>query len=193
MGLDYCYVLLIDKKEKANLWEHLRKNGNSESIYGETCLSIDFELDNKIFEYLRNNIAEDKGRISKEKLLLNREGYPSYFPEIHLGRVGCIFIRFYDSQMDNKLFVQFSAATTQMSILFQDSESVEEWFLNLGKKFGSIVTFIDLEEQGFKFISSGDKECNMLLGDDDLELEIEDEYSALREIGLDYREKVYLY
>lgn len=188
MGLDYSYVLLIDKEEKAKLWEHIQNNGEQEDIvYGNTCLSINFELDDSIFDYLKYTIRTDENLSVKNTFLFKKDHYPDFFPDENLGRIGCIFLHFYDSKIKDKVFVSFSAATSRMSILFQDSDSIKSWFLNLSKTLQSIVMFIDLEDQGLKCFSLDGAELDLFIGD-----KTEDENLMIKQIGLDYLEKSYL-
>ena len=39
-----------------------------------------------------------------------------------------------------------------MSTLFVSSESIKKWFINFSKRVDAIATFIDVEEERYKFI-----------------------------------------
>ena len=39
-----------------------------------------------------------------------------------------------------------------MSLLFYNSISVKDWFINFGKNVNAIAIFLDLEDQDYKFI-----------------------------------------
>ncbi|WHX49589.1 hypothetical protein QNH46_02560 [Paenibacillus woosongensis] len=52
----------------------------------------------------------------------------------------------------DEIEVSFTAATSDMGLLFRDSVSITRWFVELSKKINSIITYIDLEDEGVRIV-----------------------------------------
>ena len=118
MGLDYSYVLVIEPSVQEQLLASVRRSGTMEQLplFG-TCVTLNFSLDDALLAYLVDIKSRDESAHGPGSIDENRDH--NYFPTNTTGRVGCIYL---ESQLDGAselLYVSFTAATSQMSRLFQ--------------------------------------------------------------------------
>ncbi|MEK8132974.1 hypothetical protein WMW72_34355 [Paenibacillus filicis] len=142
MGLDYSFVTVIHDHYRDKLFEYIKKHGTLS--YGD-CACIHFEMDSFILKYLEGGYDwtphYDKTRVEE------------YIEPDGKARIGCIYISVRELEGTNKeIEVSFTAATTDMSLLFKDSVSISRWFITLSKELNSIITYIDLESEGIRII-----------------------------------------
>lgn len=164
MGLNYSYILVIDKEEEANLLSLIKKRCQSNKEDSRENLVIDFPLDDAISMYLVENIQEDEGLKFRNTLFFKKSKYRDYFPTDQTGRIG--YITFSLLKDKHHTFAIFMAVTTQMSYLFLDSKSVKDWFIQLSRDTHAMATFIDMEDMedmGCRFIYMNNEEVDILI------------------------------
>lgn len=153
MGLDYSFITVIHKREKDRLFEYIRKHGTID--YGD-CACIHFDLDSFILKYLEGGYSwvphYDKSEVD---LHIEPDGKAS---------IGCIYISTKDLENDlDEIEVSLTAATSDMSLLFRDSVSITRWFVELSKEINSIITYIDLEDEGVRIVYFNGSDVNLEL------------------------------
>jgi hypothetical protein len=168
VGLNYSYILVIDKAEEANLLSLIEKRCQRNKPDSLKNLVIDFPLDDAISMYLIEHIQRSEGRKFRNTLFFKKSKYRDYFPTDQTGRIG--YITFSLLKDKHHTFAIFMAASTRISYLFLDSKSVKDWFIQLSKDTHAMATFIDMEDMedmGCRFIYKNNevidiliKECN---------------------------------
>ncbi|MNO58913.1 hypothetical protein D3C76_494880 [compost metagenome] len=142
MGLDYSYVLVINKDKREELIRFVQENGRVE---GSDCFSIHVEVDSFVLKYLEGGY-DWKPHYDKEEI-------QQQLTSDHKARIGSIDYTEMQPKMDSDiLIVSFTAVTSDMSLLFQDSMAVRNWFIVLSQKVNSMITYIDLESEGHRII-----------------------------------------
>jgi len=141
MGLDYSYVLVINKYKKDELINFVKKNGE---VNGSDCFCMNFEVDSFILKYLEGGY-DWKPHYDKEEI-------HQHLTSDNKAKIGCIYYTEVKATNPEELIVSFTAATSDMSRLFQDSIAVKNWFIALSKKVNSIITYVDLEAEGHRII-----------------------------------------
>lgn len=153
MGLDYSFITVIHKKQKDRLIEYIRKNGTID--YGD-CACIHFEMDSFILKYLEGGYSwaphYDKSEVD-------------FFIEPNgKARIGGIDISTRELEGNpDEIEVSLTAVTSDMSLLFRDSVSITRWFVEMSREINSIITYIDLEDDGVRIIYFNDSEVNLEL------------------------------
>ncbi|KZE73421.1 hypothetical protein AV654_32615 [Paenibacillus elgii] len=142
MGLDYRFILITQESYRDKLFEYVSKNGSLD--YGG-CASLHFEMDSFIFKYLEGGYDwrphYDKAEIER---FIEPNGKAS---------IGCIYISIKKLDGPNdEIEVSFTAATSDMSRLFEDSISISKWFTDLSMEINSTITYLDLEDDGARII-----------------------------------------
>lgn len=168
MGLDYSYKIIINKNEKEHLYKYLREHGTID--YGD-CVCIHFDMDSFILKYLEGGYDYkphyDKIEISTH---IKPDGKAS---------IGCIYISIKEIEGQNdEIEVSLTAATSDMSLLFKDSVSINNWFVGLSKELKSIITYMDMEDEGVKIFYFNGSQV-------DLELKSKQHLGDLRMIFFD--------
>ena len=158
MGLDYGYSILIKESSEEKVTDYLKVNADLSEDYDSTkCISIIAEIDSFILKYLEGGY----------------DIYPHYDKsEIHpwlldgfKAKIGCVYV--YRFQLKTGfLRYLFTAATSDMSLLFRESVRIKEWFTELSKSVDSKLTYVDLEHEGHKIIFWEGKEIDIELKGD---------------------------
>lgn len=163
MGLDYSYIIGLKKANKPKLLYHLQQRATlQKSDFGD-CAIINFQLDRTIVNYLKASIRREEGFNLKTTLLFKKSNFKDYFLDDETGVVGCIYYCEKEIKDDQYVFAIFTAATTSMSILFQESLSIRKWFIELSKEVNATATFIDLEDEGYRFIYKQEQEIDLMI------------------------------
>lgn len=121
MGLDYRYVLVIQENQQAELLKYVSEHG---IINGTDCFSIYFNVDSSVLKYVEGGFSW-KPKDDQDEVKHN-------FNADHQAAIGCIY--YSTEKLDtncNELIVSFTAATSDMSLLFEDSRVVLKWFIAL--------------------------------------------------------------
>jgi len=157
MGSDFSFVIVAKNECKSKIEAFINLHSDDRNSLFESadnCLCINFPLDSSILKYL-------------ESLCQYGASYPAdYYIREHnaKARIGCIY--FYHSTFDGLEGVckyVFTAATSNMSFLFEESVSIRAWFVELSKQVGAMITYMDLEYNGNRIIFWGGKEIDILL------------------------------
>ncbi len=164
MGLDYSYIAIFKKINKPRLFKKLSTDAIIQDLDFGKCATIKFKIDKPILEYLKSNIRQTEGINLRTTLLFKTTKFPDYFAG-DFGKIGCIYIDEKPFGNNEDLMVSFSAATTAMSYLFQNSLSIKQWFIALSAELNAITTFLDLEDNGLKFIYNNGKEVDIVFTD----------------------------
>jgi hypothetical protein len=155
MGLNYSYVLLLEKSQESLLRTHVLQAGSLEELAAPfgTCAVLDFPLDEQLEVYLKKTVCERYGTSWPQTVCARKRDYREYFPTDTTGRVGCIYVERLPFLADEQVYACFTAATSRMSKLFQQSSSIRNWFLQLSQVAGAKAAFLDLEAEGYDFLS----------------------------------------
>jgi hypothetical protein len=68
-----------------------------------------------------------------------------------------------------------------MSILFQNSRSIKQWFISLSVELNAITTFIDPEDNGLNFLYNKGEEVNVVF----------DDYTEVTATDYDFYKKIF--
>ena len=162
MGLDYSYMMVIEDNDKERALSYVDQLNVIKRNF-DNCISIDFKLDKTISAFLKQSIKQTNKFRLIDVFLFKKTRFRDHFPGNNIGRIGCIYLGVTESQVSRLTYLRFTAATTSMSMLFQESKSIKGWFVDFSKEVNSIVTFIDLEEQGYRFIYHESSEVDVLI------------------------------
>lgn len=140
MGLDYSFTTVIQENQKSKLYDYIKQHGRLDR---KDCSCLFFEMDSFILKYLEGGYDwrphYDKTEIEKH---IEPDGKAS---------IGSIYLKERKLSSD-EIEVSFTAATSDMSLLFKDSISISRWFIGLSKEVNSIITYIDLEDEGVRIM-----------------------------------------
>ncbi|MHA7967766.1 hypothetical protein ACX93W_26995 [Paenibacillus sp. CAU 1782] len=142
MGLDYTFVTIIPKHQLEHVYAYVRNHG---VIHSGNSASIHFPLDSFILKYLEGGYSW-------------RPHYDQEEIELHMEPGGKASIGGIDlstrelEDYPDEIEVSFTAVTSDMSRLFQDSVSISQWFVGLSKSCDAVLTYIDLEDEGARII-----------------------------------------
>lgn len=164
MGLNYSYILVINKEEEANLQSLIEKRCQRKKRDSSEYLTIDFPLDDAISMYLVKDIQKGEGLKFRNTLFFKKSKYRDYFPTDQTGRIG--YITFSLLKEKHQTFAIFMAVATRISYLFLNSKSMKDWFIQLSKDTHAIATFIDMEDMedmGCRFIYKNNEEVDILI------------------------------
>jgi len=159
-------------------------NDYSDSQYysgaGRSGLSINLPIDSFVVDYIR--VHAD--RLAKEGF--KKSIYEGLLKENNRATIGCIY---YEEEPfdDSTEFVkyQFSAATNDMSRLFEKSSSIREWFVKLSKASHAKISYMNLESEGNRIIYYNNKEVDIFLnGESYFDLEIDEFCSAINTFSI---------
>ncbi|MGB3777813.1 MAG: hypothetical protein WA960_05610 [Tunicatimonas sp.] len=130
-------MMVIKGGDKQRVLSHIEQCDAVKSNF-DNCISIDFNLDDAISAFLKQSIRQT-GRLSlKNTIFFNKADFRDYFPRENIGRIGCIYLDVKENRTLGVIYLIFTAATTSMSVLFQKSPSVKDWFIQFGREAGSI-------------------------------------------------------
>ncbi|WP_145410645.1 hypothetical protein [Paenibacillus xylanexedens] len=142
MGLDYRYVLVIRENKQEELLKYVSEHG---VINGADCFSIYVDVDSSVLKYVEGGFSwkpkEDQDEVKH------------YFNSDHQATIGCIYYSV--EKMDtncNELIVSFTAATSDMSLLFEDSRVVHKWFIALSHHLDARIAYLDMESEGHRIL-----------------------------------------
>lgn len=188
MGLDYSYVTIFKKVNKLKLTEKLLSEAVITDFNSGKCATINFRTDKEILQYTKRMIRQTEGINLSSTLLFKTSKFPSYYSG-NLSKIGCIYINEESFDETDLLMVSFTAATSAMSILFQNSLSIKQWFIGLSIEIDAITTFIDLENDGLKFIYNKSEIVNALITDNTETAS--PEYEFYKKISTEYKRLTY--
>ncbi|MDQ0496068.1 hypothetical protein [Paenibacillus brasilensis] len=175
MGLDYSFKIVMNKNEKEDLYEYIRKHGSID--YGN-CACIHFDMDSFILKYLEGGYGWNPH--------YNKLEISTHIKPDGKARIGCIYISITEIEGQNdEVEVFLTAATSDMSLLFRDSVSINRWFIELSKEMNSIITYIDMEDEGVKIIYFKGSQI-------DLEIKGKQHLGDLRKIFFDIFKEFYV-
>ncbi|OUJ68777.1 hypothetical protein [Hymenobacter crusticola] len=154
MGLNYSYVLLIQRGEESRLRTFLSQVGAIEPLPAPvgTCITLTFPLDPVLLQYLKQAIRKRDGASWKRAFCFRKSAYRDYFPTDTTGQLHGIDLAFQPLAASDYVFVSFTAPTSTMSRLFQHSPSIRRWFEQLSSVLSAKAAFLDLEAQGYDFL-----------------------------------------
>jgi hypothetical protein len=178
--LGYSYITIFKRANKAKLAARLFTDATIDDIEFGKCATIKFKTDKPILDYTKGVIRRNEGFNLRTTLLFKTSKFPDYFSG-DFGKVGCIYIDEKPFGNDDFLLVSFSAATTAMSILFQNSRSIKQWFISLSVELNAITTFIDLEDNGLNFLYKKGEEVNVVF----------DDYTEVTATNYDFYKKIF--
>jgi len=149
MGLDYNYRLIIGKNQKERLLRYAQAHGE---LTGTNSFCLHFDVDSAILKYLEGGYSfrphYDQDEIGRSLLPGNK------------ARIGAI--EYSEEQLDHdpeRLRIRFAAVTSDMSLMFQESNAVRSWFVALSKHVDAIITYLDMEAEGQRMIYGNGKEA----------------------------------
>ena len=151
MGLDYSYIVVSRKSDKSKLISYLTNNINFETTNFGTRTTIEFKLDEAIKEYLQDG-SDESEKDNEINSLISGEAV----------EIGYIYIDIKEPSGSEFIFASFTAATTNMSLLFCNSISVKTWFINFSKSVNAIAVFLDLEDQDYELIQNEGLDANVI-------------------------------
>lgn len=193
MGLDYSYVTVIRRTDKPRLMEQLSRKVITETLDSGNGVIIDFKLDKTIKDYLMRTIRELEGIRLKTTLLFKKARFRDHFPDDESGRIGFLYMDEKGRDGADYVFVRFTAATTSMSVLLDESVSIKNWFLELSIAINAITTFLDLEHNGYHFIYGNEQGINISLPQEAVDTNIAEEDQFYKSICDEYKALFYLY
>ncbi len=142
MGLDYTYILVIKKSKREKLINFIKA---SEEVCESESICINFEVDSFILKYLEGGY-DWKPHYDKKEM-------NQYLTLDNKARIGGIdYLEREVNIHGEELVVSFTAVTSDMSHLFQESISIRNWFIMLSKKVDAIITYLDMEGEGHRII-----------------------------------------
>lgn len=189
MGLDYSYITIFKKADKQKLTSRLSLDATINKTDFGMCSTINFKVDKSILEYLKSIIRQNEGINLRTTLFFKKSRFKDYFSG-DFGKIGCVYIEEKVFPNTNYIFVSFSAATTSMSILFQNSASIKEWFISLSKEVNAVATFLDLEDNGYRFIYKNGQEVDIAFPRDGEQLSPEQDF--YKKICDEYKKATYI-
>ena len=144
MGFDYSFITVTKKSDKSKLMSFIAQHVIMENTNFGARATIVFKSDETIREYLSDSFSESDKEESPDQLLnaLHSE----------TAEIGYIYFDIKEVPDAQFIYTRFTAATTNMSLLFCNSASVKDWFIHFGKTVNAIAVFLDLEDQDYKFI-----------------------------------------
>ncbi|MEY8745187.1 hypothetical protein AB9M62_38595 [Bacillales bacterium AN1005] len=142
MGLDYRYVLVIQENQQAELMKYVSEHG---IINGTDCFSIYFNVDSSVLKYVEGGFSW-KPKDDQNEVKHN-------FNVDHQAKIGCIYysIEKLDTNC-NELIVSFTAATSDMSLLFEESKVVQKWFITLSHHLDARIAYLNMESEGHRIL-----------------------------------------
>lgn len=190
MGLDYSYIVQVDKNKRDEILTYVDKHMNKESpsfkfenneLYLEKNIqvfynkfenffekadefpsrlttSLIFEEDSAILNYLKEDYAKWHLEISEQEFLQSYRVEPNYFRiggiDIYMGfynknRLDFADKNFIDARVltdPNLMYFDFCAVTSDMSILFEESESIKRFFIELARDCGAEKCFLHRDD-----------------------------------------------
>ncbi|PZM66114.1 hypothetical protein QJQ58_08850 [Paenibacillus dendritiformis] len=152
MGLDYQFVVVIKEHNRAALWKYVEEQGE----HLDTYIIAHFPMDSFILKYLEGGYSYaphyDAEEIQQHILADGR------------ARIGGIDIAERKLEhTENEVAISFTAVTSDMSLLFQDSISIHRWFIGLSQAADAVMTYLDLEYEGERLIYYRGDEINIEL------------------------------
>ncbi len=189
MGLDYDYKLYIKKENLKKtlkfIYEHSDKERVSFEIKDEhlykienfgngritkkllddfglnqridTCIVVDEE--DRIIEYYLWNLTQNYQPNSNDKSDFI-DYYKSADKKFWIGNIE-IHINDYSEKIENFVEVEFCAVTSDMSLLFANSKSIEKYFKELCKAVEVEYACIYMEDNGYRLIWAKGKDYNL--------------------------------
>ncbi len=144
MGFDYSYITVTKKTDKPKLMSFIAQHVTMENTSYGACATIAFRSDETIRQYLTDSFNESEEEESPDQLLkaLNSE----------TTEIGYIYFDIKEVPDAQFIYTRFTAATTNMSLLFCNSDSIKDWFIHFARTVNAIAVFLDLEDQDYKFI-----------------------------------------
>lgn len=150
MGIDYSYNLVIKKNMKEEVYNFIRNNG---IINNGSCF-VNVSLDSQILKFLECG----KGKKIALKTDTDKD-FILYNNTVNVGNIDIV-----EKKIDkDKVLISFIGVTDEMSNLISESISLRKFFLNLSENVSSIITFIDLEWEGYKIIYYNGDNINISL------------------------------
>ncbi|OON67349.1 hypothetical protein [Hymenobacter sp. CRA2] len=122
-------------------------------------------MDDALLAYLLED-AKRNAETIHWPLLSHESQYQHYFPTDTTGRVDSIDLETQLDSVSGQLYVSFTAVTSRMSRLFQQSASVAKWFKDLGEQLRATAVFLHLEAEGYRFLTLQGKPMEATLDQD---------------------------
>lgn len=162
MGSDFSFIIIVKKESKNAIESFLNLHSDDKISLNKSaddCLCINFPIDSFVLKYLEGGYDYNVHNSPDEIRQFIRDNTKA--------RIGCIYfteMSFDDSEELCKY--KFTAATSDMSFLFEESLSIRAWFVELSKTVDAIISYMDLEYNGNRIIYFNGKEIDILLKDD---------------------------
>ena len=150
MGSDFSFIVITKKENKSKIESFINlysDNVVSFSNFSDNCLGINFPVDSHILKYLEGGYGGYNDQLSFDTT--------KQFMRDNNNKVciGCIYLTESKYDDSNELYkYEFTAATSDMSFLFQESISIRKWFIKLSKTVAAIISYMDLEYNGNRII-----------------------------------------
>ena len=165
MGSDFSFVVVAKKENKSRMEAFINLYSDDIITFGnlsDNCLGINFPIDSYILKYLEESYGSHNNHIFSNTV---KQFMRDNNSKAH---IGCIYLTedMYDDSNEICKY-EFTAATSDMSFLFQDSISIKKWFIELSKAVDSVISYIDLEYNGNRIIFFNGKEIDIFLKGDD--------------------------
>lgn len=177
MSYNFWFKLVIKKENKDKLINYINNNGSMNDIgyIGR------FKFDKYILSYLQSYHSDEEIQKQIDRNEKASIGYIFYNERI-------------EENNPDTIGISFMAATSYMSELFRESESIYKWFIELSNLTSSMLTYIDFEHLGYRIIFHKGKEVNIQIRYDNQEYD----YSGIpqfNEIIDDFHKlaKIYFY
>ena len=189
MGLDYSYKLYIKKDRLKQtlkfVYEHSDKSRVSFEIVNDQLYKIDNWPNGKVTKTLLDNfginqridtcilVEEDNSIIEHYLLGLtqnyqensnNKSDFIEYYKNANnkwwIGNVE-IYIKDYSEKIDDFIELEFWAVTSDMSLLFAKSKSIDLYFKELCRAVNVDYACIYMEDSGYRLIWAKDQEYDL--------------------------------
>ena len=161
MGSDFGFIVVAKRESKKAIEDYINlhsdKGNNLDEKY--ISLSINFPMDSFILKWLEGGYQYNTHNTFDEIKHYLRDGYKASVGGIDFKNES------FNNSNDICKYI-FTAVTSDMSFLFEESSTIRKWFIELGKVSNALIVYMNLEYNGNRIIFFNDKEVNIFLKDD---------------------------
>ena len=161
MGSDFDFIVVtkIESKKAIDDYINLYSDEKNELDGKYVNLCINFPIDSFILKYLEGGYEYNVHNTFNE--------IKPYLRDENKARIGGIDFKKEAFNDSNDIYkYKFTAVTSGMSFLFEESVSIRKWFIELGKVSNALIVYMDLEYNGNRIIYFNGKEVDIFLKGD---------------------------